>query len=349
MKEKLMKGINYIQQIISANKSLSMKILAGVIVIIAILIIASCFKGTEYGNSTGNCQNAGLAAQDGSWIYYVAVDDDEPVGINRVKKNGKKTENIADGYMFCLSVVDNYIYCLEYDEDDDQGNVVKIKTNGKDKEILARDVSEAPIYVADNWVYYYKNYKLYRVKTDGTEREKISDKEITYFQIDGNWIYYIYENDDAEYIAKMKLNGEDSQRISKTDEDEYYGALQVKGGKVYYVSYEYDDDYDRHCYLYQMNKNGEKSEKICKLESNIISINLQEDALYYAVTDDGDYKIKSIKYNGTDEKTIYVSDEEIESINVVKDWIVFLAEEDDDDYDILVKMVSKNGKKEVEL
>lgn len=348
MKEKIMKGINYAKQIISANKSLCMKIIAVIIVIIAIIVIASCFKGTEYGNSTGNIQNAGLAAQDGSWIYYVAVDDDEPVGINRVKTNGKKIENVADGYMFCLSIVDNYIYCLEYDEDDDQGNVVKIKTNGKDKEVLARDVSAAPISVADNWVYYYKNDKLYRVKTDGTEREKISDKEITYFQIDGNWIYYIYENDDAEYIAKMKLNGEDSQRLAKADDSEYYGALHVKGGNIYYITTEYDEDYNSEHYLYKMNKKGEKLEKVCTLEEDIMDVNMQEDAIYYTVSEDYEnYTIKSIKYNGKDETTIYEEEEEIEQINVVKDWIIYMAE--DEDYDVIIKMVSKDGKEEQDL
>lgn len=348
MKEKLINSFKFVKEFIITNKSIFMKVLAAIIVIIAVIVICSCFKGAKYGNSAGNSSNMGLAVQDGSWIYYVEVDDDEPVGICRVKNNGKKTEKVVDGYMYELNIIDNYIYCIEYNEDEYRSDLIKIKTNGKNKEILARDIDEGQVVATDKWVYYYKNDTLYRVKLDGTDREKISDKEITYYQIDGNWIYYIYETDNSQtYIAKMKLNGEKAQRIAKAGEDEEYEALYVKGGKIYYSVSKVNDNYDYEYSLYKMNKKGEKSEKVCKIDENIQHINMQEDGIYYTTTEDYDnYEIKYIKYNGTDKQTIKKA-EGVEAINVTEDWIVIA--EQDENYDISMKMINKRGDKEKDL
>ena len=171
--------------------------------------------------------------------------------------------------MWYLNVVDNYIYCLEYDEDKEQNNLIKVKTNGKKKEVIATDIDEAAITTVDDWVYYFKNDNLYRVELDGEDREKISNKDIEYYQIEGNWIYYIYD----DYIAKMKLNGEDSQKIAKADDSEYFDSLYVKGNKVYYIMSKLDDNYDWKYYLYKMNKDGEKAEEVCMLDENIYDSN----------------------------------------------------------------------------
>ena len=132
MKDMLMKLIS--------NKSLYLKILEGLIIIIAIIVIGSCCKSTKYGNSSGNNNNFGIAVQDGKWIYYIEMDDDEPTGIFKVKENGKKTEKVIDGNIFGLNIIDNYIYCVEYNEDDAQYNLIRVKTNGNNKETLAKDL-----------------------------------------------------------------------------------------------------------------------------------------------------------------------------------------------------------------
>lgn len=343
MKEKVIKSIEFIKKLINVNKSLSMKIIAGLIIIIAIIVIASCFKGTEIGNSAGNSNNLGIAAQDGKWIYYIDVDGDEQVGICKVKTNGKKTKKVVEGNMSHLNVMDNYIYCLEYDEDEMQNNLIKVKTNGKNKKILARDIDEKTITVTENYVYYFKNDNLYRVELNGTDREKVSSKNISYYQIEGNWIYYIYTNEKAEYIARMELDGEDSQRIAKADEGINFETLYVKGGKIYYVTSKHNEYYDADYYLYKMNKKGEKVEKVCKLDTNLLDINMQEDKIYYSVTESYDsYVIKSIEYNGTEKTTIKKAEMAL-NINIVEDWILYLGI--NEDYDTVVKMVSTDGEK----
>ena len=74
-----------------------------------------------------------------------------------------------------------------------------MKTNGKKKEVLAQDVDASQVIAMEKWVYYFKNSNLYRVRTNGTDREKISDRKISYYQIDGSKIYYIYSNNETKW------------------------------------------------------------------------------------------------------------------------------------------------------
>ena len=347
MKEKIMKTFNNVKRVIITNKSLSLKILSALIVIIAIIVIASCFNKAKFGNSIGNNNNLGLAAQSGKWIYYVDIDDDKPVGICRAKNNGKKTEKVAEGPYYELNIIDGYIYCIEQDEDDSQINLVKIKTNGKKKETLARDIDNRVITVTKKWVFYYKNNNLYKVKLDGTDRSKIADKKISYYCIDGNWIYYIYSKEDNQYIAKMKLDGEKNVRLAKADEANYYETLYVKGGKIYYVFTKTEENYNQTYYLGKMNKDGKKSEQVFKIDTNVQYINMNEDGIYYTTTENyDDYSIKFVKYNGTDKKTIKKTTE-VSNINLIDDWIIYLSE--DDDYNMTLKMIKSDGKKEKDI
>ena len=56
--------------------------------------------------------------------------------------------------------------------------------------------------------------------------------------------------------------------------------------------------------------------------------------------------LKTIKYNGTDKEVIKkVSD--LSNINITKDWVVFLGE--NDEYDTIMKMIELDGNEEKEL
>ena len=199
----------------------------------------------------------------------------------------------------------------------------------------------------EKWVYYFKNSNLYRVRTNGTDREKISDRKISYYQIDGSKIYYIYSIEGSQYIATMKLNGKKATRISKIDTGMQCQALYVKGKNIYYLVTGTEDNVDKEMYLYKMNKKGEKITKICKIDSNLKEINMQEDAIYYTVMNDYEnYTVKSIKYNGTNKTTIKKA-KALDNLNVVKKWIA--VNTINEDYDTIIQIISKDGQKEKNL
>ena len=125
--------INVIRSFYETNRSLCMKIIAAIVIIIAIIVVASASKGSKYGNSFANSNNSGRAVQDGSWIYFSKVEDNASTGIYKVKQNSKKATEVIKGDLYYLNLADNYIYCLEKDDDDGQNNLVKIKKNGNNK------------------------------------------------------------------------------------------------------------------------------------------------------------------------------------------------------------------------
>lgn len=330
--------INFIKE----HRKIALRILAVLIVIITILVIKSALKKDKIGNSAGNLMNNnGISVQDGKWIYYIEFDDGEPAGIYKVKNSGTKTKKIKSGYFEYLNVIDKYIYCLEKDEDKEQYNLVKMKTNGNNKEILAKNIDYAPVTATEGRAYYFKDKNLYSIKDNGSDRQKVSDKNISYYEISGNTMYYIYENDGKSYIAKMKLNGKNNNvRIGKLDDAEYV-ALHVKGNKIYYIVYEEEKSYK----LYRMNKNGEKEERIYSFSENIDYINMQDDAIYYVVNDGG-YKISTINYKAGNKGTIKKFDNEVK-FTISNKWVFYATENKDNE--IVIERITTNGEKEQSL
>lgn len=345
MKKKLIDIINSKKQTINESKWSALKILAIVFAIILVGIIAICIKKARPGNSAGNSSNLGLAVQKGSWIYYIELENSEPVGICRTRTNGKNKENIAKGKMYELNVIGDYIYCIETNEEN-QNDLVKIKIDKKKKSVIVQDIDNREVIAKSNWIYYYKNNELYRIKTNGKKEEKISSKEIMYFHLDGNWIYYIYTNMESQYIARMKLDGDHSEKIVKISNEYKLKTLNKKGNEIYYVVSKLNNEYEEENYLCKVHTNGKKQEEIFKIDNNITEINMQEEEIYYTTTEDFiKYNVKSIKYNGTDRKIIKDKEKAI-GINLTNKWIIYISENNSDS---IIKMISKDGKKEFRL
>ena len=142
-----------------------------------------------------------------------------------------------------------------------------------------------------------------------------------------------FEVEEGEFIAITGPSGSGKSTLLHT----IAGLEKPSSGTVYF----YNKD------IYKMNKKGNNTEQICKIDTNIQYINMQDDAIYYTVTEDyEDSTIKYIKYNGTDKTTIKKT-EYATNINVVKDWVIFLGM--DDDYNSLMKMISIDGEEEKDL
>lgn len=340
--ERVLQIKNIVINFIKEHKKIALRLLACLIVIITVIVITSVFKKEKNGNSAGNLiQNKGLSVAVGKWIYYVEFDDGEPSGIYKVKNNGEKTEKIKSGYFEYLNVIDKYIYCLEKDEEKNQYNLVKMKTNGNKKETIARNIDHSPITAIKGKIYYFKDGSLYSIKDNGSKSKKISDKKISYYEIDGNTMYYIYENEGSSYIAKMKLNGKnDNIRIGKLEDAEYV-ALHVKGNKIYYIVKENEKSYK----LYKMKKNGEKEERIYSFTEKISNINMQDDAIYYVENDNG-YKISTINYKAGNKGTIKKLDEEVD-FTIANKWVVYVTKNKDNE--VIVERITVKGEKEQSL
>jgi len=321
--------------------------IAAIVVVLLLVIVGiglSSMTTKAQGNTVGNLRNYGFVAEGGSWVYYLKFDGySTPEGIYKVQKNGDKKEKVTSEYGVYINVDGGYLYFADEDE-----NLVKMKTNGKNKETLVKSIDELPITVADGWIYYSKNYNFYRVKTNGKDSEKITNKEVESYQIVGGWIYYTYYNSGDYALAKMKLDGSESEKI----DGDVTTAFYVKGNTIYFICEEYSSKNYTYSYdLYSMKTNGKNRQHVTEFEEELYDIeyvNMNDDGIYYlAENDDGDYAIFFMDYKGKKSKEITVIDTYSTPICVIDKWVYYT--DYDDDYDMYTYRVKIDGKSKKEL
>jgi len=79
-------------------------------------------------------------------------------------------------------------------------------------EKITNDVSFGGLNVYGDWIYYENQsdgYKLYKIKTDGTDRTKLNNRSSAYVNIVDGWIYYASNLS----VYKMKLDGSSDQLV----------------------------------------------------------------------------------------------------------------------------------------
>lgn len=314
MKEKLIDLKNKIKPIVLENKK-NIIICAAALLIIIITLVLIFRNGSE--NFNGNLNNLGFALKKGSSIYFHGYKNGSTDGI--YKMTGSKIEKINDDYGIYLNSSDKYIYYLNVDN----YNIMRIKTNGEDKETVIEDVDPQKIVIESDWIYYFDDANFYKIKTNGKDKKILSQKTIDNYEIVGNWIYYSYKNEGKYIIAKMKTDGSD---ITKIDEDAAK-VFFVDGSKIYYFKENFDfDNYNFMYEMYSIKTNGKDKEKITDLseEVDVDTINFDKKYIYYVKSSDGDtVGIYKMKLNGKDETKITDVDGYTTKINIFDDWIYY--------------------------
>ena len=335
MKEKIINFKNIIVNFCKGNKRNILIALAVILVLVIVLIIGT--GKPKYGNTYGNLRNKGIVAEKGSQIYYIAFDEGNADGVYKIKKNGKGKEKVSSEYGYYLNISGSYLYYISLEKE----QLIKAKLNGSKSEVIAENVGSAPITVVDNWIYYFEGTNLFKIKTNGKKRTQLSNKAIENYQIVGNKIYYSYENDGKQVIAKMDLNGKNVVKIDEEAGREFF----VTGNKIYFINEKYDmENYEYKYELYKMKTNAKKKEKVCDIAGGVDThtINFTENALYYAKTvKDENMAIYSIKLNGKNETKITEVNTYSNAINIVEKYMYYLDENEDGN--IQVYKIKING------
>lgn len=191
---------------IKRNKKICIALLVLIVAIVLILIAISILNNNRIGNTLSNLENKGFATIEDNYIYYETRNK-----ICKIKKNGNKPKEITEGTAYYLNKYKNHLYYIEIDKDLEI-NIIKIKSNGKDKQTFLKDVDLNTMVVAENWVYYFQDKALYKIRTNGKDKIKILEGEILNYTISENYIYYIYNNGEKNVLARKTL---ERKKISK--------------------------------------------------------------------------------------------------------------------------------------
>lgn len=242
----------------------------------------------------------------------------------------------------------NWIYYLAPNEDSSQIGIFKVKSNGKNKELLyMSDIDIVSLNVYKNHIYFIgsgvETYtetdeldnKIYRIKKDGSELEVLNDNELN------NDCYEIYVIDNSVYyiglnaeICKMDLNGSNKTVVA----DNGTGYLGINNDYIIYNKTESEESTEFVTYI--MNRDGSNSRPIIE-GKRLYSVNIEGNTVYYS---DVEKKIYKTEIDSNEEQLLY-GDLEAYNLNTNKGYAYYLNyfDPDNEDYTVCVYRVKLDG------
>ena len=270
------------------------------------------------GNTSSNCNNSGIVATQGNWIYFSNYSND--YHLYKMRKDGSEKQ-LLDGKCVALSinVLGEWIYYT-----DETSGLCKIKIDGTEKTLLRTDVNYW-LYVEDDWIYFSHHPwggTLNRVKTDGSSAEPVITEKCRSINILNGWVYYINDSDELAY--KIKTDGTGKTLISPgfggSDLAIVDGKLMSKNG--YYIQIVNLDGSG----FSQIGETNISPHFLCGndgwmyfLESDLRDRNNYY-AAFYKMKSDGSQKIKVLEYDFQNKANFF--------INVADGWLYFPNEND---------------------
>jgi hypothetical protein len=122
-----------------------------------------------------------------------------------------------------------------------------MKIDGSIKESICNGYVGEKIIISNGWIYYIAvvndSGSFYRMKLDGTSKQKLSDNPINEFSVNNNYIFFSNIEDVGKLYRMnldgtncLKINNEQTEGISVNDTDVFYvtktnngtGILNIK-------------------------------------------------------------------------------------------------------------------------
>lgn len=197
----------------------------------------------------------------------------------------------------------------------DKSKLYKIRTDGSERTCLNKDGSKY-IIVAGDWIYYANrddDSKLYKIRTDGSERTRLNNDNSIKICVAGDWIYYV-NGDVNESLYKIRTDG--SERTFLNEDSSAY--INVVGDWIYYANR------DDRLYLYKIRTDGSKRTRLNQVSSAYI--NVADGWIYFANLDD-DLKLYKIRTDGSE--CTRLNNDGSKYIYVAGDWIYYANSDDD--------------------
>ncbi len=166
------------------------------------------------GNVNGNGQRSAVVVKQGDWVYYCHVAHLK--NLMRMKNDGSQRQTLFKGYIESINVLGDWIYYHDSAITEGIKGIYKAKPDGSEKTLILEG-QYGYLFVADGWVYYTDGNqvtggRLHRVRTDGTDNQKLTDDICMSINIVGDMVYYVI--DDKNYVYQMKTDGTERQRFS---------------------------------------------------------------------------------------------------------------------------------------
>ncbi len=265
---------------------------------------------------SGNLVNRGLAAGDGEWLYYTSLEDQEESGIFKVRPNEEDLSKIVKDGADYLNVEGEWIYYRNRDEGD---RIYRIKTDGSSRERL----SEYPVgkmWVQDERIYFQheEDKTLYGADLEVADVEQLTEEELSGFMLDDDWIYFYRQgSEETSEIYRLRPDGTQPTLLKELPGID---SLNVYQDHLYFCRAEGESG------IYRMDKEGSGLEQLVETPSSYI--NVAGGSIFYSNQDDGEtlyrYDVGEEESNGEAVgRPLRLNDDPTHSIQVVGEWIFY--------------------------
>ena len=183
------------------------------------------------------------------WIYYVNRDSNR--NLYRIRTDGTGRERLSDHVIYTMHVMDGWVFYnlipryaaetligVTFDDDiefSESGYIYKVRTDGTERTRISYANSQA-LLPYNSWIYYAdrdNDLALYRMRHDGTEVMRIVDKSIHLINMVDGWLYYAHFAEDREYRRLYKVRPDGTDR--QLVHDSSVGHFSIAGGWIFYA------------------------------------------------------------------------------------------------------------------
>jgi hypothetical protein len=285
------------------------------------------------GNSSGNTMNAGFAANDSEWVYYSCFG-----AVNRVRADGSGRQQLTfqnrrgvstNPNMAHINLVNNRLFFMGIDGS--IPGIYRMDTDGSNLTLVTafeNRPADVAMTVAGDWIYYTDTRNnsagggLYRIRTDGTRRERLLDRREfpgLRFSLVGDWIYFI----GTRHIERVRVDGTGRQTVIFASEDNTIAHMAIGNNRIFYTDNRRTGTADTNVTfpihtLHSAALDGTNSRVVLNAVENINHLNIDGGWIYFSErnTHNNEQNISRVRIDGT-EKTTIVSDIHVSGICVV--------------------------------
>ena len=283
------------------------------------VFLLSCSNGSYYNmqeNDYGSVvSNGGIALRQGDWFYFRGADHGG--GIYKSRTDGSEKTQLITYSKGDIWLVGGYIYYLsQASSNNTEGSICKISVDGGEPTQISVDDSYS-LVVTDEFIYYNNRSdfdSLYKMRLDGSDRERLVDEECWEIQLHDDKLYYVSGADDERLLCRMNLDGSNQEKIGDAEGT----GFVISGDKIFY-KYKIESgvfDYT----IWKMELGGGYADKI--VEEEIDYFNVSGEWIYYISSYESGRNLCKMKTDGS-EKTILFAEECGWKIDVVDDWVFF--------------------------
>jgi len=315
------------------------------------------FTVRKYERMEGGRYISSITEEWGTIYQYVSdyYSPNEETGLYKIHVDGTRRTKINNDECYNINVVGDWIYYqgAEYKEwkgfekYSRENGIYRIRTDGTGREKLTElNGTNTGLHVVGNWIYYiinansidYINRKygdgsagIYRIRTNGTGKERIVSGWCRNICVVDNWIYYEHYDFEQWSLNRIRTNGTEKIRLSDNDSWDSSYKFYVVGDYIFtYGGFGSD--------MFLFNTDG-KEETSLKFENIVFSFNVDGDWIYYgsgmtaSISSGGqttswnysDIGLFKIRIDGTDKTAIDTSYRyyDVVRIHVLGDWIYY--------------------------